>query len=84
MLEVHNHKLKSKKDFPKGIKFVTEHAQVRNALKYYGSEYLSEYLTNLAKLRNKADYYPYDEITSTELHDAIGYMEAIFQGLKFK
>ena len=83
LLEVHGHRLKSKKEFKKGVKFKTEHSQVRNALKKYGQKSLSTILFKLAQIRNKADYYPYEDLTSDDLHDAIEYMESIFQGLKF-
>ena len=83
LFEVHQHKLKSKKDFSKKSEFITEHAQARIALKKYGEEYLGNYLKKLAELRNKADYYPYDDLTSSDVDKAIGYMESIFQGLNF-
>ena len=83
LLEVHGHELKSKKEFSKGDKFITEHSQVRRALKKYGQKSLSTILFKLAQLRNKADYYPYAGLTNDDLHDAIGYMESIFQGLNF-
>lgn len=83
LLEVHGHELKSKKEFSKGTKFITEHSQVRRALKKYGQKSLSTILFKLAQLRNKADYYPYVKLTNDDLHDAIGYMESIFQGLNF-
>lgn len=67
LLEVHQHRLKSKKDFPKGSVFVTEHAQARIALKNYGEGYIGNYLKKLANLRNKADYHPYKELSSSDV-----------------
>ena len=51
--------------------------------KNYGEGYIGNYLKKLANLRNKADYHPYKELSSSDVDQAIGYMKSIFQGLKF-
>ena len=41
-------------------------------------------LKNLASLRKKADYHPYEEITEDEVTNAIQHMKKIFSHLKFE
>lgn len=63
---------------------INEHHQVRNALYNFGEDVVSWNLANLARLRQKADYHPFRDLTSSDVSDAIGYMERIFDRLKFE
>ena len=42
---------------------ISEHEQVRNALYNFGENRMSDELSKLAKLRKKADYDPFSDIT---------------------
>ena len=68
----------------KGEDVISEHTQVRNALYNFGQMRISNDLYILSKLRKKADYDPFHYLTSTEVSDAINYMENIFNNLKFE
>ncbi len=70
-------------DFGDDEKKVNEHTQVRYALSNFGEEKTSSNLAQLAKLRKKADYDPFSDLTPKNVSDAIGYMEKIFNHLKF-
>ena len=63
--------------------YITEHKQVRLALKDKGLEPISSELADLFKLRKKADYDPLIDISIEELNDAIESMELIFKKLNF-
>ena len=62
---------------------VSEHVQVRNALFNLGEKNIEEKLYKLANLRRTADYDPFRDLTTTDVSNAIGYMENIFSHLKF-
>ncbi|MDO5832937.1 MAG: hypothetical protein Q4Q14_08850 [Methanobrevibacter sp.] len=62
---------------------IGEHLQVRNALYNFGEKIISDKLSKLAKLRKKADYDPFCDLTQADVSNAIGYMENIFSHLKF-
>ena len=62
---------------------VSEHVQVRNALFNLGEKNIEEKLYKLANLRRTADYDPFRDLTTTDVSNAIGYMEIIFDHLKF-
>ena len=59
-----------------------EHKQVREALAEFGERNMKTELFDLCKLRQKADYDPFVNITSEEVNDAIHHMEKIFNHLK--
>ncbi|WP_458453108.1 hypothetical protein [Methanobrevibacter sp.] len=63
---------------------ISEHKQVRNALYNFGEKRMTEELSKLAKLRKKADYDPFLDITSKEVSDAVHHMQKIFNHLKFE
>lgn len=63
---------------------ISQHQQVRNALYNFGETLMSDELYKLAKLRQKADYDPFRDITSEEVNDAVRHMEKIFNHLKFE
>ena len=63
---------------------IGEHLQVRNALYNFGEKIMSKELTKLAKLRKKADYDPFRDLTQNDVSDAIHHMERIFNHLKFE
>ena len=44
---------------------------------------MTEELSKLAKLRRKADYNPFSDITLDEVNEAVHHMEKIFNHLKF-
>ena len=62
---------------------ISEHQQVRNALSNFGEGRMTEELSKLAKLRRKADYNPFSDITLDEVNEAVHHMEKIFNHLKF-
>ncbi|WP_405268030.1 hypothetical protein [Methanobrevibacter sp.] len=62
---------------------ISEHVQVRNALFNFGQQRIEEKLYKLANLRKTADYDPFRDLAPTDVSDAIGYMESIFDHLKF-
>ena len=63
---------------------ISEHAQIRNALNNFGEVIVRDDLFELAKLRKKADYNPFSDITPKEVTDAVYHMNKIFNHLKFK
>ena len=63
---------------------ISEHVQVRNALKDFGKNIIGYKLSKLSELRKKADYEPYTDLTPTDVSDAINHMEQIFNHLKFE
>lgn len=63
---------------------ISEHQQVRSALFDFGEKRTKEELSKLAKLRRKADYDPFVDITLNEVTDAVHHMEKIFNHLKFE
>ena len=71
-------------DFSENEKTISEHKQVRNALFNFGEKIVELELYNLAKLRNKADYDLFTDLTSKDVSDAIHHMENIFNHLKFE
>ena len=58
--------------------------QVRNALYDFGEDDIKKKLYHLSKLRNKADYNPYETLTRQDLQDAIDNMKFIIKHLQFK
>lgn len=77
-------KLKQPFEFDEDEEYVTEHKQVRLALKEKGLETLSSELFSLFNLRKKADYDPLIDISVDEVSDAIEGMELIFSKLVFR
>ena len=72
-------KVKSKEDCDIDDEiFVSEHKQVRDALKDYGESKVSNRLYKLSALRSTADYEPYSELTDDDLNLAMKLMEYIF------
>ena len=71
-------------DFTKNEKTISEHKQVRNALFNFNEKKIGSDLTKLFKLRQKADYDPFVDITKNEVNDAINYMENIVNNLNFE
>ena len=61
-----------------------EHKQVRTALYRFGEEKIKKELSDLATLRKKADYNPFNNISSKEVNQAIEHMEKIFGHLEFQ
>lgn len=82
--KIHNFKVKHPWEFKKGEKHIGEHKQIRNALYDHGEKETEYLLKKLAKLRKKADYYPYKEITPYDINTSIKHMEKIFNCLKLK
>lgn len=78
-----NFKFKKKKDFDKNEHFITEHKQVRNALKDNGKSNISQRLYDLHDLRTVADYNPLTPLSENDLSKAIHLMEYIFKNIKF-
>ena len=70
-------------DFDKNERFITEHKQVRDALKEKNFSAISYELADLAILRKKADYDPFSDISDDELSDAMESMIIIFEKLSF-
>ncbi len=70
-------------DFSEDEKYISEHKQVRNALYNFNEKKIGSNLTKLFKLRKKADYNPFSEITLSEVKDAINHMKIIFNDLEF-
>lgn len=66
------------------LKYITEHKQVRNALKDYGLERYSFILAKLHNLRKKADYYLDEELTKNELIKSINFMNYIVKNLSLE
>ena len=66
-----------------GEERISEHVQVRNALFNLGEKRIEEKLSKLANLRKKADYDPFTDLTPQDVSDAVGYMNSIFNHLKF-
>lgn len=64
-----------------GEVFVSEHKQVRDALKDYGESIVSNRLYKLSELRNIADYKPFTDLTDKDLNRAINLMEYIFNNI---
>lgn len=63
---------------------VSEHKPVKNALYNFGENRITEELSKLARLRRKADYDPFMDITPDEVADAVHHMDRIFSHLKFE
>lgn len=72
------------KEFEDNEVRISEHLQVRNALYNFGEKIAKKDLDKLAHLRKKADYHPFRDLTSTDVYNAINYMEKIFNSLKFE
>lgn len=71
-------------DFKDDEKIISKHKQVRNALYNFNQPKMGSELNKLFRLRFKADYEPFIDITPTEVSDAINSMEKIFNHLKFE
>ena len=63
---------------------ISEHLQVRNALYNFGQKQVKYELSKLARLRKKADYDPFSDLTPEDVSNAIHHMEKIFDHLKFE
>lgn len=63
---------------------ISEHEQVRNALYNFGEKRMTSELFKMARLRKKADYDPFADLTPDEVSDAVHHMERIFNSLKFE
>lgn len=73
-------KVKSKDDCEiDGEIFVSEHKQIRDALKNEGESKISNRLYKLSELRSIADYEPFSDLTDNDLNRAINLMEYIFK-----
>lgn len=73
-------KVKSKDDCEiDGEIFVSEHKQIRDALKNEGESKISNRLYKLSELRSIADYEPFSDLTDDDLNRAINLMEYIFK-----
>ena len=84
-LEENEFKLKKKWEYEyEGEEFITEHNQVRNALKNKRKFNASFKLLELHKLRKKADYKLLNPLTEEEIENSIKYMNDIFDDLKFE
>lgn len=64
--------------------FVSEHKQVRDALKDYGEPRISNRLYKLSELRRIADYSPFDDLSADKLENAMKLMEYIFNNISFE
>lgn len=82
--DIKNFKIKHPWDFKENEERIGEHKQVREALKDFGEKNMKTELYDLFKLRQKADYDPFIDITPQEVSDAINHMKKIFNHLKFK
>lgn len=71
-------------DFKDDERKIGEHKQVRDALYEFGQKRVQKELSDLAVLRNKADYNPFSNISPKELNEAIIHMEKIFGQLEFE
>ncbi|MBQ6100443.1 MAG: hypothetical protein IJL02_11360 [Methanobrevibacter sp.] len=80
---VKNFKIKHPWEFDENEERIGEHKQVREALKNFGEKNMKTELYNLFKLRQKADYNPFIDITPQEVADSINHMEKIYKHLKF-
>lgn len=76
-------KPRPREDFGDDEDFITEHKQVRDALKEKNFSAISSELTVLAMLRQKADYDPFSDISDDELSSAMESMRIIFKKLSF-
>lgn len=81
---VNNFKVKHSWEFESDDERIGEHKQVREALKDFGEKNMKTELLSLFKLRRKADYDPFIDITSEEVNNAIHHMEKIFNHLKIE
>lgn len=73
-------KVKSKDDCEiDGEIFVSEHKQIRDALKNEGESKISNRLYKLSELRSIADYEPFSDLMDDDLNRAINLMEYIFK-----
>ena len=82
--EIKNFKPKKPWEIGKKEKRISEHKQVRKALKKFGEKNIESELKDLVHLRKKADYKPFDDISSQEVNKAINHMDEIFSQLKFQ
>lgn len=82
--DVKDFKPKAPWDFKKDEEGMGEHKQVRKALYRFGQKTAQKELSNLASLRNKADYNPFTNISPEEVDEAIEHMERIFKQLEFQ
>ncbi len=76
-------KLKHKEDFQNPEDYVSEHKQVRDALKEHDKSVSKNRLYKLSQLREKADYRPFEDLSEEEVDDSIDYMNKIINDLKF-
>ena len=84
-LEENEFKLKKKWEYEEdGEEYISEHQQVRNALKDYEKIKASKKLQELHDLRKKADYKLFNPLTKKDLDKSIELMNDTFNELKFK
>lgn len=84
LLDKFGFKVKSKYDYEiDGEIFVSEHKQIRDALKDYGESVVSNRLYKLSELRGTADYKPLIDLTDDDLNQAIKLMDYIFNRVSF-
>lgn len=84
LLDKFGFKVKSKEDCEiDGEIFVSEHKQVRDALKDYDESTVSNRLYKLSELRSTADYEPFTDLTDDDLNRAMKLMEYIFDNIQF-
>ncbi len=82
--DVKKFKVKAPWNFENKKQTISEHKQVRRALFNFGEKKVKSELTKLSKLRKKADYDPFVDISPEEVDDAIEHMKNIFKLLKFE
>ena len=82
--DVKKFKVKAPWNFENKKQTISEHKQVRRALFNFGEKKVKSELTKLSKLRKKADYDPFVDISQKEVYDAIEHMKNIFKLLKFE
>lgn len=82
--DVKKFKVKAPWKFENKKQIISEHKQVRRALFNFGEKKVKSELTKLSKLRKKADYDPFADISPKEVNDAIEHMKNIFKLLEFE
>ena len=77
-----NFKVKHPLDFDNGEKVISEHEQIKFELIRHCYK-AGDYLYKLGKLRIKADYNPFMDLTDQEVSISIKLLDSIFDNLKF-
>ena len=73
--DVKKFKALSSYEFKEDEEKISKHKQVRNALYNFNEPKIGSNLNQLFRLRHKADYEPFTDITPKEVSDAIKHME---------